>query len=782
MKSSTWLHILLLYLLIVYTNLLSAQEIYWRPTNGPAGGTIKTLSSNGKYVFASLTSNGNIYRSADYGISWKLINPSLNPLSSAVINDSQLYALTSYHNLALSTDFGETWQKKPFIFPNNPQLTRLWSYDDLLYIGTVDGFYFSEDDGDNWAGPVLHDQIIEEILHVNDLRIFGTSKGVYVSDGNSDGYVFSDVGCITALVAFRSILYAGNSRGELFASYDKGLNWEAISYISGGFIFSLTATDSLLIAGTQVGIKYSADSGKTWIDTDDNSEYVYDLLTIDSFVLAGTRYDGLRISNNGGKSWIQGNIYSMNIESLNSLNSVLLASQKYSGIIYRSADCGKTWTNHKLNTPFIFDFEEGDNIFFTGARNGVYVSYDDGLTWQINGSQLYDKNVFSVAYHNETLYAGIGGGGIYISHDLGSTWVRGTGISDEYVYDILATNNGIVAAATNGVYLSKDSGINWENIAPPGGAFNLGLLDSTIFVSGYFDGYKIITSEDWGNTWTEETQGFEEDTFYYREFLTVDSLIYVGTNHGVFFSSLNNKMWKPLNNGLNDGKENISALAADDINIYAGSIKNGISWRPFETTFWELSNHSITFSDVLIGDVKQDEIYLQNVGEKDLIVENIFTTYPDFSAEIDKYLIEPGNDAIIKLNYNPKQLGEQIAYLILETNGFYFADSVTLYGLPCNKQNISTIGGLPNNYFLNQNYPNPFNPETTINFGLKKAGNTTINVYNVEGSKIEEIVNQNIPEGNYKITWNPKNIASGLYFLSMRSDNFYKTIRMIYLK
>lgn len=782
LQSKTIIFILLIFFFIFYTNSILAQDIYWRPTNGPSCGTIKTLSSNGKYIFASMTSNGNIYRSGNYGNSWNLINPSLNPLYSAVIKDSLLFALCSNNCITLSTDYGTTWHKKYFSFPNHPQITKLWAFDDLLCIGTVDGFYFSEDDGDNWTGPVFEDDIVEEMLQENNLRIIGTSKGVYTSNGDNN-YIFSELGYITALVSFNSILFAGNSNGVLYASFDNGLNWERRSNIYGGIVYSLTATDSLLLAGTQYsGIRFSADSGKTWFNTNNKSEYIYTLLTIDSIVFAGTRYDGLRISSDGGKSWEAGNIYSINVESLKSFNSILLASHEYSGNVYRSADYGQTWTTSKLNTPFIFDFAQGDNMFFTGARNGVFISYDQGLTWNINGSQLYDKNVFSVAYSNGILFAGIGGDGVYISNDLGSTWIHGNGINNEYVYDILATEHDIFVAATNGVYVSNDYGYNWKNIGPSGMAISIGQLDSTIFISGYFDGYKVIISKDWGNTWKEATHGFEGSPFYSYEFLTIDSIIYVGTNHGVYFTSLSNTGWKPFSYGLNDGREYVVTLAADIKNLYAGSNKNGISWRPFEAAFWELSNHFVSFENVLVGNIQHNELILKNTSDTELIVEKIYTTNPDFSVEIDGYSINPWNEAIISLIYSPKKLAEDKGFLIIETDGFYSADSVILNGLPISKNDISTLESIPTNYFIQQNYPNPFNSETTIKFGLPKAGNTILKVYNIRGSEVAELINQNIPEGNYKLTWKPQNIASGLYFISIRSNFFNKTIRMMYVK
>lgn len=61
-------------------------------------------------------------------------------------------------------------------------------------------------------------------------------------------------------------------------------------------------------------------------------------------------------------------------------------------------------------------------------------------------------------------------------------------------------------------------------------------------------------------------------------------------------------------------------------------------------------------------------------------------------------------------------------------------------------------------YSLEPNYPNPFNPSTVINYSVKDAGLVKIKVYNILGSEIVELVNENKQEGYYSVEFNASNM------------------------
>ena len=76
---------------------------------------------------------------------------------------------------------------------------------------------------------------------------------------------------------------------------------------------------------------------------------------------------------------------------------------------------------------------------------------------------------------------------------------------------------------------------------------------------------------------------------------------------------------------------------------------------------------------------------------------------------------------------------------------------------------IEKAEALPKNMYLRQNYPNPFNPDTRIEYGLPKASEVRLTLYNILGQKVAELVNKSQNAGRYTVTWQPENVASGLY-------------------
>ena len=89
--------------------------------------------------------------------------------------------------------------------------------------------------------------------------------------------------------------------------------------------------------------------------------------------------------------------------------------------------------------------------------------------------------------------------------------------------------------------------------------------------------------------------------------------------------------------------------------------------------------------------------------------------------------------------------------------------------------------------FLHQNYPNPFNPTTTINYSLKENSNVSLNIYNIKGQKVKQLVSDQLSAGQHSVVWNGKDdsgksVSSGIYLYKLKTVNFEKTKKMILIK
>jgi hypothetical protein len=89
-------------------------------------------------------------------------------------------------------------------------------------------------------------------------------------------------------------------------------------------------------------------------------------------------------------------------------------------------------------------------------------------------------------------------------------------------------------------------------------------------------------------------------------------------------------------------------------------------------------------------------------------------------------------------------------------------------------------------YALDQNFPNPFNPTTTISYSLPVAGHVNLTVYNLLGSEVVKLIDEQQQAGTHSIHFSTEElgekIGSGIYFYTLKSGTFTRTRKMIVLK
>jgi len=88
----------------------------------------------------------------------------------------------------------------------------------------------------------------------------------------------------------------------------------------------------------------------------------------------------------------------------------------------------------------------------------------------------------------------------------------------------------------------------------------------------------------------------------------------------------------------------------------------------------------------------------------------------------------------------------------------------------------------PAAFSVEQNSPNPFNPTTTISFSIAEAGDVTVEVFNVAGQKVDTIVSGYMEAGRHSVVWDASDFSAGVYFYTVKSGGYSKTMKMTLLK
>ncbi|HOJ18995.1 MAG: DUF3160 domain-containing protein [Ignavibacteriales bacterium] len=97
---------------------------------------------------------------------------------------------------------------------------------------------------------------------------------------------------------------------------------------------------------------------------------------------------------------------------------------------------------------------------------------------------------------------------------------------------------------------------------------------------------------------------------------------------------------------------------------------------------------------------------------------------------------------------------------------------------------------LNKNLIVSNNYPNPFNPSTLINFTIPESltgSRVTLKIFGIRGEFIAELINKELPAGNYLTRWEGKDmngvpVSTGTYLYQINAGGHTASGKMVLLK
>jgi len=544
---------------------------------------------------------------------------------------------------------------------------------------------------------------------------------------------------------------------------------------------------------------YSQDGIDIWTTSTTTIGRVY-AMAIDennpSTVYACGLDQGIWKTTNSGGNWTQinnglSNIMAQAIAICKNSSQVL-----YAGVapgandgVYKSTDGGGSWTRvvngiaepvGTLGVQALLVHPTNPNIAYctifnaaANATNGIYKTTDGGANWFpiINGIGAI-KNFLSLAMSPadpNTIYAGssfdpvtsTGPSAIYKSTDAGANWVLSstglpsatTDINPIRTMQVSSANPNVVIAtlfmnsATGGFYLSTNAGANWtkkQNGLPVDLGQNMRasairpLFDNQFFVGmDGADSLGVWATTNGGNNWFSFNNGTMLNTYVIRGLVfspAGNHTLYAGragatTNVGGVYDYTFSFVPVELVSFTAEvigGQVDLSWITSTEINNYGFEVER----RNAESNEW------------------------MNIG---------FVNGNGSSSEMHYYSFSDNSASVGKYFYRLKQLDF--------SGSFEYSNEVEV-----------TILEVLNDFTLNQNYPNPFNPSTRISFIIPQSGYTTLKVFDVLGNEVATIIESDLSQGSYELLFDASGLSSGIYFYSLTSGEFSKTMKMILSK
>ncbi len=374
----------------------------------------------------------------------------------------------------------------------------------------------------------------------------------------------------------------------------------------------------------------------------------------------------------------------------------------------------------------------------------------------------------------------ISGPGVHRSTNYGVTWDSASIDSETFgCYDLsmnqLNPNEGYLGAQ-RGLFKTLDSGFTWFKLPVEGSFYYVDVspLDSKIVIAQestdpFLGAWRFFISTDGGSLWHIQSSHDGGFLFYLQYHPQIPGKVYGMGGFDYYQSIDTGKTWTSI---LHVGEQTSTLAVHKTIpgTIYASArgliyktTDDGQNWNEIGAGLRAVLGNSYDIHNFVFDETTSGRFYV-GIGTGLFLTEN--------DGETWRRVHDRDITQVVGDNEKPMHLYFITNY---ERTLIRMLDTFTVTGVN-NQNNI-----LPAGYSLEQNYPNPFNPTTTIKFSLEKNSFTQLKIYDILGSEIKTLVNSYQSAGEHFVKFDGRGLASGVYFYTLSTKDFYKTKKMILL-
>ncbi|MCK6621651.1 MAG: M28 family peptidase [Calditrichaceae bacterium] len=670
------------------------------------------------------------------------------------VNIAQIYSTVEHLSGEEPYWINGQWDSMMTRYSNSPQIFKAQNYiqDRLEQMGyTVELFPF--------AGVLFYDiqfapgQSSYGWL-ASDGKIFGTADG-----GQNWSVQYTNAGGSSIWSVFpldgQTAWAVGD--GGLILKTSNGATWQTQSSPSGNFLLGVyfRTPDLGWICGDFGVILKTTNGGATWSQkSTPTSNRLYDIyFASDTEGWAVGRSGAIIRTTNGGETWTsqQGGTASRlyGVHFLTPTNGFAVG---WDGRVLRTTNGGSNWSamSIPLNEYFYdVDFLDQNNGMIVGWGGACLKTTNGGSNWSAAGNILQGDAYSLDMLDANTVWAS-GEGVVASSSNSGSAWQSAlSNIPESSLNNVYATKTGTLYPDKYYIICGHyDDTSEMPTVRAPGADDNASGTATVIEAARVLANYNFLYSIRF-MAFSGEEQGLVGSAAYAAYaaangeqilgVINLDMVGYDGNNDGIM----------EIHAGNLGGSQAIGSMVASKINAWGlpltpQYITSGSTGASDHASFWSHGYPAI------------------------LMIED----FSDFTP-----FYHTTNDRISTLRQSYFRANARLAIGSLAV--LAQIDSTTV-GIPQD-------GSVPQQFALHAPYPNPFNPAVNLRYDLPSTAKVTVEVYNLLGQQINQLVNTTQPAGEYRVRWNGvaasgAEAPSGVYFLRVQAGEQVKTQKLLLIR